>query len=130
MTKFKALLIGLILVPVVLVTGCSAPADTVSQNLSKDADDFKIMRKVVLYNGITDTYTLAVTGFCSLNNDSGDSVTCKVDDGTYLKHIFRMGDNMTLFAEQLEPAEAKATRYKVYFRPETILPDFQRPDTK
>jgi hypothetical protein len=125
----KILISALFVLGTLGLVGCSSPADTVSYNLSKDADDFKVKRKVVLYNGITDTYTLAVTGFCSLNNDAGDSVTCKVDEGVYLKHIFRMGDNMTLFAEQLEPKEAKATQYKVYFRPETILPDFQRPDT-
>lgn len=107
------------------LTACSTDADTVSHNLSKDADNFEITRRVVLYNGITDTYTLAVTGKCALNNDGGDSVTCKTEDGRYLKHIFRMGDNMTLFAEQLTPKDASNVRYKVYFAPEQIIPDIE-----
>lgn len=112
------------------LAGCSSDADTVSANLSKEADDFKVDRRVVLYNGITDTYTLAVTGKCALNNDSGDSVTCKTPEGKYLKHIFRMGDNMTLFAEQLAPAGVSNVRYKVYFAPEQIIPDLDMRTSK
>lgn len=111
------------------LTACSSDADTVSYNLSKDADNFEVTRRVVLYNGITNTYTLAVVGKCSLNNEGGDSVTCKMENGEYVKHIFRMGDNMTLFAEQLDTKDASSKRYKVYFKPEQIIPDIERGGT-
>ena len=107
------------------LTACSTDADIASQNISKDADNFKINRRVVLYNGITDTYTLAVIGLCSLgNSDSAGeaSVTCKMDDGKFVKHIFRLGDNMTVFAEQLETTDASTSHYKVIFKPSSVLP--------
>lgn len=110
------------------MSACSSDADVASHNLSKDADDFKIPRRVVLYNGITDTYTLAVVGKCSLGNeDSADqsSVTCKMDDGKFVKHIFRLGDNMTVFAQQLTTAEVSTSRYKVYFKPSQTIPDIE-----
>lgn len=111
------------------MTACSSDADVASKNLSQDADDFKIERRVVLYNGITDTYTLAIVGKCSLGNDDTavqSSVVCKTEDGRYLKHIFRMGDNMTVFAQQLLPSEVSTARYKVYFKPEAIIPDIAK----
>jgi len=120
---------GLLAVGALGLAGCSSDADTVSKNLSKDADNFEVTRRVVLYNGITDTYTLAIVGKCSLNNDAGDSVTCKMDNGEYVKHIFRMGDNMTLFAEQLDTKDVSSKRYKVYFKPEQIIPDIERGGT-
>lgn len=122
----KKLTLAALATAALALTACSSDADTVSHNLSKDADNFEVYRRVVLYNGITDTYTLAVTGKCSLSNDSSDSVTCKMENGEYVKHIFRMGDNMTLFAEQLTTKDASSKRYKVYFKPEQVIPDIER----
>lgn len=105
---------------------CSSDADVAAENLSKAADNFEVARRVVLYNGITNDYTLAIVGKCSLGNSdsSGNtSVTCKTDDGQYLKHIFRTGDNMTVFAQQLAPKEVSTAQYKVYFKPSQIIPD-------
>ncbi len=36
--------------------GCMDDADVASRNLSKAADNFEINRRIVFYNGITDTY--------------------------------------------------------------------------
>ena len=107
---------------------CSSDADVASHNLSQAADNFEVTRRVVLYNGITNTYTLAVVGKCSLGNDDTagtSSVTCKTDSGQYLKLIFRTGDNMTVFAQQLLPTDVSDQHYKVYFRPEAIIPDIR-----
>jgi hypothetical protein len=53
----------LLFVPIVLgllfLTGCT-DADTVSYNLSKDADYFKVNRRIVFYNGITADYMLTI----------------------------------------------------------------------
>lgn len=121
-------LASLVAVVAMAVAGCSSAADTASSNLSQAADDFKIPRRVVLYNGITNTYVIAVEGLCSLgNDDTGNTttVTCKMGDGQYLKHIFRTGDNMTVFAEQLATANVSTQRYEVFFKPEQSIPDIQ-----
>jgi len=110
------------------LVACSSDADVASKNLSKDADNFKIMRRVVLYNGITDTYALSVEGLCSLGNDdtsAQSTVVCKMPDGKLVKHIFRLGDNMTVFAQQLDTADVSTQRYKVIFKPSTIVPDVE-----
>ena len=107
------------------LAACS-DADVASHNLSKAADQFEINRRVVFYNGITGDYILSVEGLCSLGNadKSGQlSVTCKTGPSAFKKHFLGLSDNVTYFAEQLEPADASVYHYRVIFKPQTILPD-------
>lgn len=115
-----------LLATAIALAACSQPADRVSQNLSTAADNFEIDRRIVFYNGITDTYMLTVEGRCSLgNSDSAGqlTVTCKVGPDEYKKHFLGLSDNVTYFVEQTEPADASEYHYRVVFRPGTIVPD-------
>lgn len=129
MTKIRAALLAAILAMTgVGLTACSSDSDVASKNLSKDADNFKIYRQVVFYNGITGAYVAEVDGFCSIgNNDSPGklSVTCRMPNGQYIKHFLGTSDNVTWFAEQLRTADVSTQRYQVIFKPSTILPDVE-----
>ncbi len=122
----KILLIALLIIGAgVTLAGCS-DADIASQNLSREADQFKINRRIVFYNGVTGEYILVVEGRCSLgNNDSAGqlSVTCKTGEDQYKKHFLGLSDNVTYFAEQIDSAEVSAYHYKVIFKPAAIIPD-------
>ena len=120
--------LGFAVLALVLLAGaaCTSDADVASKNLSKDADQFKIARRVVFYNGITDTYMLTIEGRCSLGNNDppGElTVTCKTGEDSYKKHFLALSDNVTYFVEQLEDADVSTQRYKVIFKPSVILPD-------
>jgi hypothetical protein len=107
------------------LAGCN-DADIASSNLSKASDNFEVSRRVVFYNGITDSYMLTIEGLCSLgNNDSAGqlTVTCKTGARSYKKHFLGLSDNVTYFVEQLEGADVSAYHYRVVFKPQTILPD-------
>lgn len=119
-------LIIVVLAIVSFLTGCSRDADVASRNLSEAADNFEISRRVVFYNGITGEYILSVEGRCALgNNDTAGrmSVTCKVAEGQYKKHYLGLSQNVTFFAEQLEPSKQSAYYYRVIFKPQSIIPD-------
>lgn len=108
------------------LAGCDSDADRASRNLSTAADMFEVNRRVVFYNGITGTYILSIEGLCSLGNRDTDkrmSVTCKTSAATFKKHYLGLSDNVTFFAEQLEPSPANVYRYRVIFKPENIIPD-------
>lgn len=110
---------------VLLVSACS-DADVASENLSKAADMFEITRRVVFYNGITGDYILVIEGLCSLGNYdvAGElTVTCKTGESAYKKHFLGLSDNVTYFAEQIEPSKVDVYHYRVIFKPETIIPD-------
>lgn len=107
------------------VAACASDADVASENISKDADNFKILRRIVFYNGVTGEYILQVEGYCSLGNDDPQyklTVTCKLGNGQYKKHFLGLSDNVTYFAEQIESANVSTQHYKVIFKPSTIVP--------
>src|SRR5882724_5267665 len=111
-----------------ILTACSRDADVASRNLSYAADNFEINRRIVFYNGITGEYMLTIEGLCSLgNNDSPRqlSVTCKTGPSVYKKHFLGLSDNVTYFAEQIEPQTVSAYRYAVVFKPVSIIPDIE-----
>jgi len=110
----------------ILMAGCSSDADVASYNLSKAADQFEVQRRIVFYNGITGAYILTIEGLCSLGNHDENkrlSVTCKVGPTAYKKHFLGLSDNVTFFAEQLEPSATSPYRYRVIFKPDVIVPD-------
>ncbi|MFE6921850.1 hypothetical protein ACFVAV_12435 [Nocardia sp. NPDC057663] len=112
----------------IVLTGCSSDADVVSKNLSKESDQFKIDRRVVFFNGITDKYLLSIEGKCSIKDENNQlEVTCKTGEDEYKKHFLGLSDNVSYFVEQLESAEVSRYHYKVIFKPETILRDVDRP---
>lgn len=131
MNKWIKIFAGIFVVGVMAtMAACSRPADVASYNLSQAADNFEINRRVVFYNGITDAYILTVEGLCSLGNyDSNGqlSVTCKTGPNQFKKHFLGLSDNVTFFAEQMEPAEGSIYHYRVVFNPSTIIPDIRIP---
>ena len=122
----KKLILVIVMSVIVLFSSCTTSADVASRNLSKAADSFEVARRIVFYNGITGEYILVIEGLCSLGNydDSGSlSVTCKTGQEAYKKHFLGLSDNVTYFAEQLESESVNPYRYRVIFKPETIIPD-------
>lgn len=109
------------------LTACSSDADVASHNISKDADNFEVARRIVFINGITDQYLLEIQGYCSLGNDRTDSeisVTCKVSGG-YKKHFLGISDNVTYLVEQLDPKAVSTSFYQVNFKPSVLIPDIE-----
>ena len=103
--------------------GCD-DAKVASRNLSKAAENFEIDRRIIFYNGITDTYMLTIDGRCAIDDQGKQlEVVCKVSQDAYKKHFLGLSDNVTYFAEQLETADVSAYHYRVTFKPQTILPD-------
>lgn len=106
-----------------LFTGCD-DTKVASSNLTKSADNFELVRRVIFYNGITGEYMLNIEGKCStFNNGKRVEVICKTGDGLYKKHFLGLSDNVIYFVEQLEGKNASAYHYRVTFKPQTILPD-------
>lgn len=108
------------------LAACSNDAQVASYNLSQAADNFKINRRIVFYNGITGDYMLVIEGLCSQEpKDRKLEVTCKVGEGEYKKHFLGLSDNVTYFSEQMEAAKVGVYFYRVTFKPSTIVPSVE-----
>jgi hypothetical protein len=120
-------LMGAGVIAIAVISGlaaCDSQANTVDANMTKEADEFKIDRRITFVNGITDEYMLVIEGKCSQTNDGSQlEVICKVGDGEYKKHFLGLSDNVTYVSEQVESSNVDPYRYEVVFKPEAILPD-------
>lgn len=122
----KYILTAVIFALTLLVQGCKNEADVASENLSQDADNFQIERRIVFYDSIQGAYLLSIEGRCSIQRQTDRdqlAVTCKIADAGYKKHYLGLSSNVTYFVEQLETAKVGTYRYKVTFKPSVIVPD-------
>lgn len=123
----RLFMIGAVGLALTALAGCKDDdSKVVNENLTKAADNFEVDRRIVFYNGITNQYLLSIEGKCSIDrSESGSTlhVICRTGYNTYKKHFLGISDNVTFFAEQLEPVKTSAYHYRVTFKPQTIIPD-------
>lgn len=106
------------------LAACQDDADTASYNLSKAADNFEIVRRVVFYNGISGEYMLEVTGRCSIKDQGNQlELTCKDGPDAFSKHFLGLSDNVTYFAEQIGSVDVSVFHTRITWKPQSILPD-------
>lgn len=106
------------------LSACSTDADVVNENITQEADNFKVPRRITFINGITDSYLLTVEGYCQVEtgNPAALTVTC-AREGGYIRNYLGRSDNVTWIIEQLNPAKVSPDFYQVTFKPSTIIPD-------
>ena len=105
------------------LAGCST-ADTVNANLSKEANEFNIYRKITVTNARTDTIMLQAEGYMSLNNNSNNElvVTIRTGEDEYYKDYIYLNDWTCYVMEQTEPNGTDKYHYELVFYPERIIP--------
>lgn len=111
------------------LSACMDDAKVADQNIRKAADNFEVARRIVFYNGVTDTYILSIEGKCSVDlNSTGMAfnVICKVSNGNFKRHTLVLSDNVTAFVEQLESDRASTGHYRVTFKPSGIITDIDK----
>lgn len=116
------LLIGLIST---IMTGCNE-ADRVSTNLSKEADNFNVVRQLTVINCITGDTLFQMSGRMSITADTSDNQLEVIveDGGTYTKHIVGLSDNVTYVLEDLNLGANDVAKYKytLNFNPKMWIP--------
>lgn len=122
MKKLLILIIG----GVFLLTGCTS-AETVSYNISRESDEFKVKRRITFINLRTGDYLFTMTGKCSIQGGSGSlneelEVVCRIGEDKYQKHYLYLANETTYIVEQLEDIDVSRYDYEIVFRPEAIIP--------
>lgn len=108
----------------VLVVGCTE-SERVSSNVSQEADNFNVLRRLTVINSRTDKPEFELIGAFSLTVDSGDNqleVVCEMEDGTYKKHFIGLNYETMYVVEDLGGAKVNKYKYEVNFLPEAIQP--------
>lgn len=113
----------LVLTIVSLLTGCTS-AKTVSDNISREADEFKVKRRITFINLRSNEYLFQVTGNCSVQDNMSDEleIICRIGEDKYQKHFLKKAEETTYVIEQLEYSDVSRYDYEFIFRPEAIVP--------
>ena len=124
----KLFILATVLVMVFLVlTGCRE-ADRVSYNLSQEADNFNVARKLTVINTRAedgnDAILFQMTGNFSITKETdGDlAVVGENPDGTYYKHFVFLTRDISYIVEDLGTTSVDKYRYEINFNPKMIIP--------
>lgn len=126
-------IVAVLLATPMLVSGCNdSDADVAAHNISVAAEQFEINRRIIFFNGITDKYLFVIEGRCSV--ETGQSglagaleVTCKIGPKRFRKVFLGLSDNVSYMVQQRGDIDVGTSHYRVIFKPEAIVPNFDRP---
>lgn len=101
------------------LTGCTEK-DRVSHNISQEANNFNVTRKLTVINARTDNVLLEMIGTFSLNNNSANEleIICEVADGTYQKHFVYLNEYTMYVVEDISGVNVDKYHYELNFLPE------------
>lgn len=116
--KFK---LFAVLAAVFLLAGCRQ-ADRVSYNVSKEADNFNVVRRITVINARTDAIVYELEGVFSLDNslNSELEVICQTAENEYKKHFIYLNSNTIYVVEDISGADISPYHYEVTFYPQMV----------
>ena len=122
----KIVLFVTIILNLCMVVGCSQ-AERVSSNLSKEADNFNVVRQLTVINCIEGDVLFQMTGKMSITADVADNqleVIVENGDGKYAKHFIGLSDNVTYVVEDLVLGENEVSNFKytLNYNPKMWIP--------
>lgn len=106
------------------LAGCTQ-ADRVSENISTEAENFNVTRRLAVINTITDKPQLELIGNFSIAVDAESDqleITVKVAENRYKKHFVGLTPTVTYVVEDISGAKVSNTRYQISYLPEAIIP--------
>ena len=113
-------------ISLICMPSCQEQADQVSYNLSKQADNFNIVRQVTVINCLQGDVLFQMTGRMSIRSDNADNQLEIIveDDGTYTKHFIGLSDNVTYVVEDLNLGANAVSKYRytINYNPKMWLP--------
>ena len=118
-------IISILLISAMAITlgGCRE-AERVSYNVSKEADNFNVIRRLAVINSRTDKVEFELIGNFSLQdeNEHEISIICETGENEYKKHIIGINDETMYVIEDICGANVNKYKYEVNYLPEMIQP--------
>lgn len=124
MKKVKTLLVLTVILAMAFIAGCTQ-AERVSTNLSKEADNFNVVRQLTVIDCITGDVVFQMTGKMSIQPDPSENqleVIVEDEKGYYQKHFIGLSDNVTYVVEQKQYKNVSNYQYTLNYNPKMWLP--------
>ena len=118
--------IMLVVMVAVACTGCgfSRESEKVSYNISQQADNFNVTRRLAVINARTDKPVFELVGNFSISNNLNNEleIVVEVEKGEYKKHFVYLNEWTIYVVEDVSGAYVDPYKYEVNFLPEMIVP--------
>lgn len=118
-------MVAVVVMLMVSMTGCIDQSTIVSHNVSKEADNFNVTRRLTVINTRTDKCLLQMTGKISIEDvTDGIAVLVEVDrdKGIYQKHWVYLNENTMYTVEDLNGVGVSKYAYELEFMPQELVP--------
>ena len=109
------------------LSGCTE-AGKVSYNVSREAENFNVFRRVTVINARSDELVLEMDGFFSIEVDDADQqleITCQTGENSYAKHFVGLNEWVIYTVEDLSGAEVDPYHYEIHYLPEGNVVPFK-----
>ena len=126
MKKLIGALVALLMI--VTLSGCARDSDVASRNISNDADNFKVLRKITFINTESGEVLYTIEGNMSIKADTGDNqleITAKTGKDKFQKHILGLSPNTVYIVQQQEWQTTNQYNFKITWKPSTVVPDVE-----
>ena len=125
MKRFLTVCVALLMAVLLIfpLSGCTE-ADKVSHNISKEANNFNVTRRLAVINARTDKPVFELIGNFSLSNNSNNElvITVETEPGVYKKHYVYLNEWTLYVVEDVSGAEVDQYKYEINFLPDMFFP--------
>lgn len=119
--KIKNGIICCMLAVMLFLMGCTE-ADRVNNNITQQAQNFNVTRRLSVVNARTDTPMLEIVGNFDISNNSSNELICTVElpDGTYKKHYIYLNEYTMYIVEDLSGSDVSKYHYEINILPQQL----------
>ena len=104
------------------LVGCTQ-ASKVSHNISNEADNFNVVRQLVVINAVTDQPVFELIGKFSFELEADRIIAIvETETGVYKKHSIGLPEVALWYVYDVSGADVNTFQYKINFQPESIIP--------
>lgn len=119
-------IICVLLVSMMILSGCQVEADRVNYNLTQEADNFNVIRQITVINCLKGDVLFQMTGKMSITADTQDNqleVIVEDENGKYKKHFIGLSDNVTYVIEDItDDTDVSKYHYTLNYNPKMWIP--------
>lgn len=119
-------IISVLLVSMMILSGCEVEADRVNYNLTQEADNFNVIRQITVINCLKGDVLFQMTGKMSITADTDDNqleVIVEDENGKYKKHFIGLSDNVTYVIEDItDDTDVSKYHYTLNYNPKMWIP--------
>lgn len=124
--KNKRILTIIILAVIIalFLTSCTE-AERVNHNVTEEAENFNVYRRVTVINCIKGDTLFSIEGRMNIEADTDDNqleLIVETESGKYKKHFIGLSDNVTYTVEDISGSEVSKYHYEINYNPKMWIP--------